>query len=240
MSQIPLSIVPRRAYGARNFVRHAGVAAQFEEIQAYLLQPLFRIIVVEGREKSGLTHMSISLADALAAAGMFPRLVDGVEFFDWANERALQPTHDEGEVVIVDDADLYLRNIAAHDSGHFVNIIELLRKQQGAIVLFMHGTASDCRCDAHVMSRLNAAQTIIVGAPDEKDLKKLISQMATQRGISISKRNIEFLAKRLPRDIAHLDEYLERVMQIAEVSGQTFKLPVLSDAITSLKLRSPQ
>ncbi len=239
MNQMPLHIIPRRAYGARNFVRHAGVRDQFEQIQGYLLQPTFRIVVVEGHKKSGLTHLTIALSQALTEAGMFPRLVEGADFFDWANERSALASHDPGEVVLVDDADLYLKNIAANDSGHFVNIIELLRRQQGAIMFFMHARAADCNCDAHVMSRLNAAQRIVLGHPSEEDLNKLIGQMAAQRGINISKRNIEFLAKRLPREIAYLDEYLERVLQIAQVSGQTFKLPVLSDAIASLKMRAP-
>jgi chromosomal replication initiation ATPase DnaA len=237
MIQLPLGIVPRRAYSARNFVAHAGVSAAIEQIRAFLVQPIFRIMTVTGSEKSGLSHLSISLAQSLADTGLFPRLIEGADFFDWANERTSQTNFDAGEVALVDDADLYLKNIAANDSGHFVNIIECLRRQRGAIVFFMHQPFVECGCDDHVLSRLRAGQQVVIGAPGEEDLQKLISQMASQRGINISRKNIDFLAKRLPRDIARIDEYLERLQQLAEVSGQTYKLSVLSDAISSLKPR---
>lgn len=232
MGQLPLQIIPRRAYSARNFFRHHGVADAIERMLAYLALDEFRLLEISGPEKSGLTHLSIALLNELSDRQCFPRLIEGSEFFEWANQRALQPGVDPGEVVVVDDADLYLKQIALIDSGHFVSIVELLRKNRAALVLLGHTPLDQIGFDDHVMSRLRAGQRMQITNPLDQDMQQLIAQMAVQRGVQLSKRNLEYLSRRLPRDIQGIDQYLERASQLAEVSGKGFRLPVLSDAIT--------
>lgn len=233
MSQLPLQIVPRRAYSARNYLKHSGVRSAFEQLLVFLSQPGFRIASVEGAPRVGLTHFSIALAQALSEKGQFPRLVEGADFFEWANERRQQQGEDPGEIVIVDDGDQYLGNIAANDGGHFVSIVESLRRSRSALVMLMHVPYSECGCDDHVLSRLRAGELIRIAGPADDDMVELIGQMANQRGINLSRRNQQYLAKRLPRDVSSIDDYLERAQQLAQLSGQGFKLPVLSDAIPS-------
>ncbi len=232
MGQLPLQIIPRRAYSARNFFRHHGVADELERMLAYLALDEFRLLEVSAPEKCGLTHLSITLLTELSDRGFFPRLIEGGEFFEWANQRTLQTVVDTGEVIIVDDADLYLKQVALFDSGHFVSIVEQLRKNRAALVLLSHTPLSSIGFDEHVMSRLRAGQQVQIGYPIDQDMEPLIAQMAVQRGVQLSKRNLEYLARRLPRDIRGIDQYLERASQLAEVSGKGFRLPVLSDAIT--------
>jgi chromosomal replication initiation ATPase DnaA len=231
MSQIPLRIIPRRSFSTRNFVVHAGVRNLIDQAVSYCKQSGFRFLTIQAEPVGGLTHLSILLAEMLTEQGYYPRIIEGEHFFDWANKRLAQNITDADEVVIVDDAERYLQHIAAHDSGQFVSLVELLRVNRAAIILLTHLAIDVCGCDGHVLSRSRAGLTLKVAAPEPEDLPQLIATMATQRGMNISARNQEFLSKRLPRDINRIDQYLERAQQLAQASGQGFKLSLLSEAI---------
>ena len=232
MSQLPLSILPRRALSLKNFVFHHGVLEVYQTINSYIEQPGFRIISVIGAKQSGLTHFSIALAQRLAEGGHFPRMVDGADLFEWIHTRLTLESTDPGEVVLVDDADSYLKNIAAHDSGQFVALVETLRKISAALILFAHTPFDSYGCDDHVLSRLRAGECLTITSPGEEDIRDLLKQMTSQRGMNINNKSFEFLVKRLPRDIAKIDTYLDRVQQLAEFSGKGYQLSLLSEAFS--------
>lgn len=233
MNQLQLQIVPRLAYSASNFVVHAGTRGLIDDLRSTLEREQFSLTVLHGGEKRGKTHLSIRLADEMAQRAIFPHLVDGSEFSAWITQRISDSREPRGEVVIVDDADRYFTTAAAADSGPFVNIVELFRRHGGAFVFIVSKDLDQLGCDPHVMSRLRAGAQLSLGLPDGADMQELIYTMAVQRGISLTERKVEFLARRLGRDIAAIDEYLHRASQLAAASGKPLRLPVLSEAISS-------
>jgi len=62
-------------------------------------------------------------------------------------------------------------------------------------------------------------------------MPRLVEMLATQRGIRLKERKIDFVVRRLGRDIGAVERYFDRVRHLADVLGQSVKFPVLSDAI---------
>lgn len=86
-------------------------------------------------------------------------------------------------------------------------------------------------CDEHIKSRLTPGMGFSIGAPSEDELSELLQLMARQRGINLSDRKVDFLSRRIGRDIASMEEYLEKVSHLSGILGKSIKFPLLSDAI---------
>jgi chromosomal replication initiation ATPase DnaA len=85
--------------------------------------------------------------------------------------------------------------------------------------------------DEHVRSRLIPGNGFEISPPEESDMPKLIDTIARQRGISLKDRKIDFIVRRLGRDIGALERYFDRVRHLADVLGQSVRFPVLGDAL---------
>jgi hypothetical protein len=237
MSQLALQIVARRAYAADNFYLHRGVQQAALQIPKLLETTGFKLITVRAPTvHSGLTHFSIYLGDILARQGRLPRLIDAESVMEgvWARDSAFTDARD---VVVLDDCDRYLKALARDDTGHFVTMVESIRQAGGSIILLVHSAFESLSLDQHVMSRVRSGFESVIEHPSREDMNGLIRAMARQRGVEISSRNVDFLARRLPTQIAALDDYFERVAALAQVSGRSIRLPLLSEAIGSLAVR---
>jgi chromosomal replication initiation ATPase DnaA len=235
MEQLALSITHRRVYGASNFVLHAGVSNLFDELSLFYQKTLgFRLATVIAPSRSGLTHLSIALVDKLTSINLFPRLVEGAEAYGWINTRIQslrsEQSIEHGEVVLIDDAQAYFQAISTDESGHFVNFVESYRRAGAGIILLSHKSIAQIGCDEHVMSRVRSGQQYEIVHPSEQDMPHIIKQMAMQRGLDLSKRELEFLHKRLPRDIPSVDNYFDRAEMLAQVSGRAIGIQLFGDA----------
>ena len=230
MSQISLNITPCLAYSPDNFLLHRGVEALFHEIISLLRRPEFRLCFVSGGPRCGKTHFSIKLADALMRGGYCPRLLEGAQAEHWIRAHLGQPFHAE-DVLIIDEAEVFLSSIQPGGSGEIVALIERLRVSQAALVFLSRAGTAAFGFDAHLRSRLDAGAQFQIGAPAAEDISALLERMARQRGLALSQRKVGFLERRLGRDIGSLEEYLERVQTLSRALGQPIRFPLLGDAI---------
>lgn len=228
--QLPLQMTTRVRYAADNFLRHHGVAALVESCRTFCAADAFALGFVVGPRRSGKTHLAIHLLDAVGAVARFPRLLEGGEFGQFINSVGVEPFASE-DLFIVDDAHTYLETLGAGDSGPFVAFVEKLRLARAGLILLSRQPLEAFRFDEHVRSRLIPGAGLVIGPPADEDMPKLIEMMAKQRGIKLKERKIDYVVRRLGRDIGAIERYFDRVRHLADVLGQAVKFPVLGDAV---------
>ncbi len=226
MDQLPLDIIPRLAYAPEGFVMHEGAAGVYQRCLSHLTSSGFSICCIWGPEQSGKTHFSVKLAADLAARACKPLLVDAPEFSGLAAERQLQGGFDSKDVVILDGADRYFT--AGRGSGEFVSVVEALRVARGKIALFSAVPFQELPVDDHVFSRLKPGEGFVIENPAEKDVPGLIEVMARQRGLHLSPRRIDFLSRRLARDIAAIAGCLDYIVRPRSLKASDYAF--LNDA----------
>lgn len=228
MKQLSLNIIPRLPYSTENFYLHAGISKHFHQGVDLLARPKFGICYFRGGKRSGKTHLCIRMSDELAMRGLYPRIVEGEHFLAWATHFEAQAA---GEVILVDDAHLYLSQVNAGEAGPFVTVIEKLRVANVPIAFFSLLEIEDLPCDEHVKSRLLPGAGFCLANPDEQDMTIVLRCMARQRGIFLSEKKVRYLEKRLNRDVASIENYLERASHLAKVVGGPYRLSLLGGAL---------
>lgn len=231
MKQLPLNIMERLAYSPDNFVAHAGVRSSYEECLGLFGRGSFAISFFHGGPRQGKTHLSIKLGDALTKRGLYPRIVEGHELAEWLSSRPSSQAFQADEVIVVDDADGYLLRIGPGASGPFVAMVEQLRVSRAGLVLLSSKQISELPCDEHVISRLLPGEGFRIGVPSDDDMLDLIRSMGLQRGLSLTERQISFLARRLRRDVDSIEQCLGNVNYLSQVLGKSIKFPLLGDAV---------
>ncbi|NLF24486.1 MAG: hypothetical protein GX589_02360 [Deltaproteobacteria bacterium] len=208
MSQLSLNMSGRLVYTSKGFFLHSGVKDLFAKVSALLTQNRFAICFISGGPRTGKTHFSVALGDALAACGVSVLGVEGVQLSRWIAERISRTALRSEEAIIVDDAHLYLEQISSGQSGEFVNLVEAARRAKAKICLFSSKEVDEFGFDEHVRSRLVPGSGFQIGAPDEGELAGLFSLLARQRGMLFSTRKLEYWLKRIGRDIPSIDACL--------------------------------
>lgn len=228
--QLPLQIVTRVRYGSENFCVHSGVSDVVDECRGIFARDSFGIAFVSGGRRAGKTHLSIYLVDLLSKLQRFPRLLEGAELGRFLDSSGADVFTGE-DVIVVDDAHEYLATLRPGDSGPFVAFVEKLRVARAGLILLSRMPIDEFLFDEHVRSRILPGCGRNIVAPAESDMPRLIDSMARQRGILLKERKIGFLVRRVGRDIEALERYFDRVRHLADVMGQSFKFPVLGDAL---------
>ena len=236
MSQLSLNIPGRLVYSSKGFFLHAGVKDLFTKVSASLTQSYFAICFVSGGPRSGKTHLSVALGDALTGCGVSVLGVEGAQLSRWISERIARTALRSNEAIIVDDAQVYLDQISAGQSGEFVNLVEAARRAKAKICLFSSKEIGEFGFDDHVRSRLVPGSGFQIGIPDERELGDLFSLLARQRGMLFSTRKLEYWLKRIGRDIPSIDACLGSIDVLSQAgsenaseSSQISLLDVVSD-----------
>jgi DnaA family protein len=215
-------------------VLHEGVRHVYNELRTLADKNEFAVAFVEGGARSGKTHLGVKLCDELIASGHAPIMIDGAglstrisDYLVTAENNALSGR----DVVIVDDIHLFLAALSPEQSGPFVGFYERLRAENALLILLSSVPLGDYTADEHTMSRLRQGHGLSIGSPNEEDLEGLLKQMARQRGMVLNQRNLKFLLRRLRRDVASLENYLDRLLHLTTVLGAPVRLSLVSDAM---------
>lgn len=227
----------RLSYSPDNFVLHAGVREIFDAVNNLCQRPAdvpyTPLILVYGSPRSGKTHLSIALSAALVSKCLYPQVVDGSDAADF---QSICGQIEEGgkRVVLIDDCDSLLESLEPGKSGSFVGFWEKLRASDSTAILFLQlkgEAAPSLKCDEHVLSRLSAAASLTLGPPAAEDIPALITALALQRGVKLSPRKVQFIARRAAVSIERLEHYLDRVLYLSETLGRPVRFPALGDAL---------
>lgn len=231
MNQLSLNMPQRLVYSPDGFILHAGVKQAVAECLLSLTQNKFGVVFVYGKPRSGKTHFSIYLADQLGRRGFFPRLLSGESFSIWSTEKCIEGVYSSDEVILVDDAQQYFGELSADRSGEFVSLVEMFRVSGSKLCFLSSKNVSDFDCDQHVVSRLVSAVGYELKDPLPEEVGPLLAALAKQRGLLLSKRQIDFLVKRVARDLPALERLMQNADYLSQVLGQPIKLSLLADAL---------
>lgn len=228
--QMAFRLGARLAYRPDNFVLHSGVQEVVRISLEKLGTPGFFSLFVRGDKRSGKTHLSVFLSGILAKNQVYPALVEGAHFSAVMNE-FVDGAEFAGSPVIVDDAELYFKQVVPGISGQFVSFMEKM-KVAGRSVLFISGSdLKEFPCDEHVLSRLKAASIHQMVAPAAEEMELLLRNMAEQRGIRLTERKRQFLMKRLARSPNEIESYFERLEELLVSGARAVGFEVLEDAL---------
>lgn len=230
MEQISLNIIPKLQYGLGNFVLHSGVKDVFLALQGICLSESFAAAFIYGAERSGKTHLSMALTEWLATQGQSAQVLSGLDIpaycYEIDSTATLKP-----QVLIIDDAQSYFISVEAGGSGQFVSLFEWGKRNNIKLLVLSAAGHGDFPCDSHIMSRIRSAAQLTISPPAEEDVSGVIAVLAKQRGFKLQPRSLEFIRRRLGRDIASLERYLDRLMHLAHVLGRSIKSGLINDAL---------
>lgn len=220
--QIPLALTPKLLYAADNFVVHTGVGEAIESCKLLAASTHYGIALITGSARSGKSHLAVYLMDQLARLGHYPRLVDGPASFECVQE--VPPD----EVTIVDNLGAILEHRSSSD---FVAFVEQRRISGAKVLLLAREAPQAPQFDEHIMSRLRSALPVRIGPPSDAELPLVFDAIARQRGFALTPRNVQFLMRRLRRDIASMEEYVRRLERLSLVRSMSMKRDLIHDAV---------
>lgn len=204
---------------------HAGAAELYRRCVGQLASSsAFTICHIIGPEGSGKTHFSVKLAEEFSTRGVTVRVYEGA--LAEAHAAASSPPG-QRSLFLIDDIDCYFEQAA--DSGEFISLVEKLRLTRAALALFSRRSAAELKADEHARSRIRPGEGFVMGPPGEEDLPLLVATMARQRGMLLSPRKIEFLARRVPRDIRAIAAALDQLSYVQHASGSASSFRTLDE-----------
>lgn len=228
MEQVALNIRARLPYSAEGFIIHAGIRQDLQNCLALLGQPGFRLCFFTGAAGEGKTHFAVRLMHELGIRDFQPQIVEAGQFCELS---CSLPAVDRPTVLILDNAQRYFEGLSGADSGRFVALIEHLRRAQSAVIFLSSSELLSLGCDEHILSRLRPGQGFRIGPPAEEDMPQILQSMLAQRGLSIPERKIEFMLRRLPKNVAGVSQVLDRIQHLALGCGGALDYSVIDSCL---------
>jgi chromosomal replication initiation ATPase DnaA len=221
MKQVPLAVHARLPYSKNGYLIHAGVKQLVDQVIHSFSTPKFQIAYAYGGKRSGKTHTAVYLAEYFLEQDKSVLLTEACSV----------PANTAYEIYIFDQSEKFFENISKTGSGPFVSLIEKLRLECKKIIFFSSVKIEEMKCDEHVMSRLLAGYSYEIGAIDADQNEQLIKRLSIQRGVNLTPRKIQFISKRLGRDIMNIEKYLENTVKTAQTEHRALSLRLLSEKL---------
>jgi chromosomal replication initiation ATPase DnaA len=232
MTQLGLQLTERISYEGKGFVVHHGVQEAVLEAYAAAKIDGFACRFFVGAKRTGKTHMSVRIAEAIAADhGLIPRFIDGAHVESFFSQTVPTLKLSRFDAFIIDDMHEYFQKLSPGMSGPFVSFYEAVRVAGGKLYFFSAQPKEQFLVDEHILSRLNASVAPELVAPAEEEIPALINALARQRGIKLKDKKIGFVSRRVPRDIVGIENYLSRVLHLSKLFGTKIEFPILGDAV---------
>ncbi len=218
MNQIPLKLRKVITYQADNFYWHLGLS----RIQTYFKHEVsstnFSATYLYGSARSGKTHLSIVLNQLFVEKNYYPTHISGDDFQKFIPKA----DYTSQDLLIIDDFQkIFLdSNLASDDLiSKFIDLYESLKRNSAKLIILADQHFKNYDLIDHLTSRLANMQIFTLDALQDKDLNLMIFNLAKQRGLRLSETNQDYLAKRLPRSIALIEAYLERLEYFLNETG---------------------
>lgn len=209
--QVPLNLKPTIAYEGKSFIEHSGAT----EALKILRESDKGLFLVRGKPRSGKTHLLISLMNNRS------KYIEA-KFFDRLNLA-------EGDLILIDDFDQLLESYQ-NERGLLVSFLEDAKNSNSKIIASLK--KDDLELEPHVGSRIRSGIWLEINDPTEEEIPELFDALAKQRGIIIGGRKRQFALSRMGRDIASLEQFLDRLVLLTVKVGKGVQLSDIKIALT--------
>ncbi len=212
MSQLPLDLQSKLIYQPDSFYIHSGIKEVYEKLELLISEPNYFLSIVKGNPRFGKTHLGIKLTEL------------GVGYYDEIFSSENIP---EEKVVVLDDADKLIHK--QEFASFFVALFEEFKKNKRGLILFTTSELQDMTNDPNILSRLDSGFNLSIDPPTDETFGEVILRIGLQRGIQFSKRQIAFLEKRVSRDIAQIEKFVDKLNEASVLEGERIVYSVMSE-----------
>jgi chromosomal replication initiation ATPase DnaA len=207
--QLTLKLSQLLRYSSDSFVEHEGVRSIVKAVEKLATQRRFSMLYIEGERSSGKTHLGVYLAGRIQDLGRSVRFVAADELGAWFLEELPKDPLRAGEVVIVDDADLFLSRQG--DSRVFGNLVEQLQSRKGIFIMLGASSLQGLAGNGKNPPGLDAALSVALAVPEEAMVDGLLAAIAKQRGLKLSESKRSYVLRRIPHTLPAIVEYADRL-----------------------------
>lgn len=208
--QLTLKLSSLLRFSSDSFILHAGVASIVTAVERLASKRRFGMLYIDGERASGKTHLGVYLAGRMQELGRSVRFVSADDLGEWFLEDLPKNPLQQGEVILIDDADLFVSRQG--DSRVLGDLIERLQSHKG--LLIMLGTVPLSKlAEGNRKSRspLDAALSLSVAQPEEELADSLLAAIARQRGLKLAESKRAYILKRIPPTLPALVEYANKL-----------------------------
>jgi chromosomal replication initiation ATPase DnaA len=216
LTQLTLDLPHRAALGAEDFLVSDCNLAAIKLIDDWPEWP-DQVQLLIGPAASGKTHLvrvwqALSQAQSLDPANLDMAFIDSLP---------------EGTPLVVEDADR-----ARYDEQALFHLLNLAREKRLFVLMTARTSPSRWGCALpDLLSRLNAAPVIEIGAPDDVLLRTVMLKHFADRQLDIDPKVLEFLALRVDRSLAAAAAAVEAVDRAALASGRKISRQLVAEAL---------
>lgn len=231
-SQLSLNLEQPLRYSSNAYLLHSGVAGVITSLVTLAYQRVFSLAYVQGGPRAGKTHTAVYLVGHLKAKNKPARMFSGDELLTWHAEELTREPLQYGETVVIDDGDLFLKEISkGGKSGVFMDLMERLLQVDGTLVLFGVESAEKLGATRQIQSRLSSGLYLSLGDPVEAELDSILNFITKQRGLQFSEAKRSFILRRVARTVPALVDCVERVEGVAELSSSPTSFTSIAGAL---------
>jgi chromosomal replication initiation ATPase DnaA len=205
VAQLTLDLPHRSALGAEDFLVSDCNLAAVRLIDSWpAWQDNIQLLI--GPAASGKTHLARVWQAKSGACSLNPDNL-GIDFVD-----AMGP----GTPLVVEDADR-----VAYDEQALFHLLNLAREKQLSVLMTARGTPSRWNVRLpDLLSRLNAAPAVEIGAPDETLIRTVLLKHFADRQLDIDPKVLTYLALHVDRSLAAAQAAVAAIDRAALATGR--------------------
>lgn len=205
--QLRLKLAQSLRYSSDSFILHEGAQSVVDGVLRLASTGRFSVLYVRGEQGSGKTHLGVYLAGHLQEASFPVRFLAASHVAEWCVEDLSREPIREREMLIIDDADTFLASEV--QSGVFSELLERLRGKRGGLLLLGVTPLSEIKTGKENRSRLEAAVSLELGAPQSSVRAALLAAILQQRGRRLSNTKRALALREEPQSLQTLVRFVD-------------------------------
>lgn len=224
MQQIPLDLGSRHAFGRSDF--HIG-ASNRDAVGWIDRWPNWcaPALILQGAAASGKSHLAAVWQDKTNAAIIKPEML---------THKSAQELFNMGDNLVIDGLDPWLGDKLAETT--LFHLYNMLKEEQKTVMITMRMTMSRSNFALEdLASRLRAAPSVTIHAPDDMLLASVIIKLFSDRQLSVSNDIISYLLPRMERSFAAAKEVVENADHMALSEKRSISVPLMRKVLAAMQ-----
>lgn len=222
LEQIPLDLGHRTALERHDFL----VAPNNQDAVAWIdLWPEWPapFLILYGPVASGKTHLGAVWAEQSSAICVKASMID---------EEAIRDIADQGQNVIIEDADALIGNLKGEKGlFHLYNIFK--EEKRSVLVTLQEPPVRRSFALPDLASRLRAAPSVAIREPDEQLIGALLVKLFNDRQIRISAEVLNYILPRIERSFEAARDLVEKADRRAMIEKRNISIPFIREIIAT-------